>query len=130
MLLHPACLTILPGKDRLTLFIRDVWPTQTDCFPTWQVHGVSSTSARYGWQGIAATPAARARRDVRGRTLQVAFEITDRRSGGVAGPAKRGELDEARVPRGPYTVLARLQVGSGGGGAVMARCMGVGWATT
>eukprot|EP00891_Asterochloris_glomerata_P005963 jgi/Astpho2/5963/e_gw1.00080.8.1_t len=50
------------------------------------VHGLNALAARFNWQGIAATAATRAPRDVRGRSLNVRFEITDKRSGTVAGP--------------------------------------------
>ncbi|KAK9815165.1 hypothetical protein WJX73_009335 [Symbiochloris irregularis] len=43
------------------------------------VHGQSSFVARSGWVGLAATADARAPRDIRGRTLPVRFDITDRR---------------------------------------------------
>ena len=48
---------------------------------------------------------------MRGRSLNVRFEIIDKRSGTVAGPVLKGQLDESRIPRGPYTVLATIQVG-------------------
>ena len=76
----------------------------------WQVHGVNCFTARWNWQGIAATADTRAPRDVAGQRLKIRFEIVDRRFGVLAGPVKEGEVDPNRVQRGPYTVYLTLQV--------------------
>lgn len=75
-----------------------------------QVHGVNCFTARWNWQGIAATAESRITRDVAGQRLKVRFEIVDRRFGVLAGPVKEGEVDPNRVQRGPYTVYLTLQV--------------------
>lgn len=77
-----------------------------------QVHGVNCFTARWNWQGIAATAESRVPRDVAGQRLKVRFEIVDRRFGVLAGPVKEGEVDPNRVQRGPYTVYLTLQVPS------------------
>ncbi len=53
-----------------------------------QVHGVNCFTARWNWQGIAATAETRAPRDVAGQRLKIRFEIVDRRFGVLAGPVK------------------------------------------
>ncbi|KAL0024039.1 hypothetical protein WJX77_011082 [Trebouxia sp. C0004] len=73
------------------------------------VHGVNCFTARWNWQGIAATAETRAPRDVAGQRLKIRFEIVDRRFGVLAGPVKEGEVDPNRVQRGPYTVYLTLQ---------------------
>ncbi|KAA6427087.1 MAG: defective in exine formation DEX1, partial [Trebouxia sp. A1-2] len=73
------------------------------------VHGVNCFTARWNWQGIAATADTRAPRDVAGQRLKIRFEIVDRRFGVLAGPVKEGEVDPNRVQRGPYTVYLTLQ---------------------
>ena len=75
-----------------------------------QVHGVNCFTARWNWQGIAATAESRVPRDVARQRLKVRFEIVDRRFGVLAGPVKEGEVDPNRVQRGPYTVYLTLQV--------------------
>ncbi len=75
-----------------------------------QVHGVNCFTARWNWQGIAATAETRAPRDVAGQRLKIRFEVVDRRFGVLAGPVKEGEVDPNRVQRGPYTVYLTLQV--------------------
>lgn len=75
-----------------------------------QVHGVNCFTARWNWQGIAATAETRVARDVAGQRLKIRFEIVDRRFGVLAGPVKEGEVDPNRVQRGPYTVYLTLQV--------------------
>lgn len=83
------------------------------CMPTLlleQVHGVNCFTARWNWQGIAATAETRVPRDVAGQRLKIRFEIVDRRFGVLAGPVKEGEVDPNRVQRGPYTVYLTLQV--------------------
>ena len=75
-----------------------------------QVHGVNCFTARWNWQGIAATADTRVPRDVAGQRLKIRFEIVDRRYGVLAGPVKEGEVDPNRVQRGPYTVYLTLQV--------------------
>lgn len=75
-----------------------------------QVHGVNCFTARWNWQGIAATAETRTPRDVAGQRLKIRFEIVDRRFGVLAGPVKEGEVDPNRVQRGPYTVYLTLQV--------------------
>ncbi|KAL3137120.1 hypothetical protein ABBQ32_006695 [Trebouxia sp. C0010 RCD-2024] len=73
------------------------------------VHGVNCFTARWNWQGIAATAETRTPRDVAGQRLKIRFEIVDRRFGVLAGPVKEGEVDPNRVQRGPYTVYLTLQ---------------------
>ena len=75
-----------------------------------QVHGANCFTARWNWQGIAATAETRIPRDVAGQRLKVRFEIIDRRFGVLAGPVKEGEVDPNRVQRGPYTVYLTLKV--------------------
>lgn len=75
-----------------------------------QVHGVNCFTARWNWQGIAATAETRAPHDVAGQRLKIRFNIVDRRFGVLAGPVKEGEVDPNRVQRGPYTVYLTLQV--------------------
>ena len=79
------------------------------CFVS-QVHGVNCFTARWNWQGIAASAETRIPRDVAGQHLKIRFEIVDRRFGVLAGPVKEGEVDPNRVQRGPYTVYLTLQV--------------------
>lgn len=74
-----------------------------------QVHGRNNHMARYGLQGVFATEATRAPRDVRGQTLPVRFEIVDKRA---AATVNSGRFDGApKSARGPYTVAVSLQVG-------------------
>ncbi|KAL0053870.1 hypothetical protein WJX82_000436 [Trebouxia sp. C0006] len=73
------------------------------------VHGVNCFTARWNWQGIAATAETRAPRDMAGQRLKIRFEIVDRRFGVLAGPVKEGEVDRNRLQRGPYTVYLTLQ---------------------
>ena len=80
------------------------------CLGALQVHGVNCFTARWNWQGIAATADTRLPRDVAGQRLKVRFEIVDRRFGVLAGPVKEGEVAPNRVQRGPYTVYLTLQV--------------------
>ena len=75
-----------------------------------QVHGLNCFTARWNWEGIAATADTRAPHDVAGQRLKIRFEIVDRRFGVLAGPVKKGEVDPNRVQRGPYTVHVTLQV--------------------
>ena len=75
-----------------------------------QVHSVNCFTARWNWQGIAATADSRVPRDVAGQRLKVRFEIVDRRFGVLAGPVKEDQVDPNRVQRGPYTVFLTLQV--------------------
>ena len=78
-----------------------------------QVHSVNCFTARWNWQGIAATADSRVPRDVAGQRLKIRFEIVDRRFGVLAGPVKENQVDPNRVQRGPYTVFLTLQVGNG-----------------
>lgn len=77
-----------------------------------QVLGPNGQVARYGYVGIAASPATRQARDVAGERLQVAFEVLDKR----VAFADNGTL----LPggRGPYNVTVVLKVrdcaGAGG----------------
>lgn len=75
-----------------------------------QMHSVNCFTARWNWEGIAATAESRTPRDVAGQRLQIRFEIVDRRFGVLAGPVKEGQVDPNRVQRGPYTVFLTLQV--------------------
>lgn len=75
-----------------------------------QVHSVNCFTARWNWQGIAATADSRVPRDVAGQRVKVRFEIVDRRFGVLAGPVKEDQVDPNRVQRGPYTVFLTLQV--------------------
>ncbi|KAG2425141.1 hypothetical protein HXX76_013895 [Chlamydomonas incerta] len=72
---------------------------------TWtsQVLGPNGQVARYGYVGIAATPATRAARDVAGERLQIQFEVLDKR----VAFADNGTL----LPggRGPYNVTVVLK---------------------
>ena len=61
--------------------------------------------ARYGWEGVAATPESRLSRDVRGQSLAVRFEIVDERPRALLP----GGAD-ANHTRGPYQVLVVLEV--------------------
>ena len=79
-----------------------------------QVHSVNCFTARWNWEGIAATAESRTPRDVAGQRLRIRFEIVDRRFGVLAGPVKEGQVDPNRVQRGPYTVFLTLQVCSAG----------------
>lgn len=75
-----------------------------------QVHSVNCFTARWNWQGIAATADSRLPRDVAGQRLKIRFEIVDKRFGVLAGPVKKDQVDPNRVQRGPYTVFLTLQV--------------------
>ena len=75
-----------------------------------QVHSVNCFTARWNWQGIAATADSRVARDVAGQRLKIRFEIVDKRFGVLAGPVKEDQVDPNRVQRGPYTVFLTLQV--------------------
>ena len=75
-----------------------------------QVHSVNCFTARWNWQGIAATADSRVPRDVAGQRLKIRFEIVDKRFGVLAGPVKEDQVDPNRVQRGPYTVFLTLQV--------------------
>lgn len=71
-----------------------------------QLQGCNNMVARYGYQGIYATPATRMPRDVRGQTLSVRFDILDNRP-----PALMPSQDAAGEPkslRGPYRVTVTL----------------------
>lgn len=74
------------------------------------MHSVNCFTARWNWQGIAATADSRVPRDVAGQRLKVRFEIVDKRFGVLAGPVKEDQVDPNRVQRGPYTVFLTLQV--------------------
>jgi hypothetical protein len=67
------------------------WPAQAPGV------GTAACTARWGWQGVAATRDSRVPRDVRGDAVPVRFTITDRRP-----PLPGGK------PRGPYRVAVTL----------------------
>ena len=67
-------------------------------FALLQVLGRNGFTSRLGWLSVAATPATRQPRDVRGHTLPVRFKIDDPR------PLA------ANSTQGPYTVFVTLQV--------------------
>jgi len=71
-----------------------------------QNQGRNNMVARHGYEGVYATEASRAPRDVRGQQLSVRFEIVDNRRPAVA---KMGSNSEPTSLRGPYTVSVTLQ---------------------
>lgn len=71
-----------------------------------QNQGRNNMVARYGYQGIYATDASRAPRDVRGQHLSVRFWIVDERPPAAVADSKGGD---PKSLRGPYTVAVTLQ---------------------
>lgn len=79
---------------------------------TLQVHGRNNHVSRLNTRGVFATPASRAARDVRGKTLPVRFEIVDSRVAAAdAAAADSGRALAEQPAHGPYTVSVSLQVG-------------------
>ena len=73
---------------------------------TSQAQAVNGFTARYNSQGIFASAASRAPRDVGGETLKVQFDLVDKRPPALVPPASAG--DAPASARGPYNVTVKL----------------------